>query len=78
VQKPEKATPEKNVRTYSYRNVTLPEFFEELTENHSGDFYLKDSFGYFGSNCASDFGGIVPVIPVQTVPFLCRHLVGFA
>ena len=27
------------------------------------------STGYFGSNCASDFGGIVPVIPVQTVPF---------
>jgi hypothetical protein len=43
VQKPEKVTPEKNVRTYSYRNVTIPEFFEELTENHSGDFYLKDS-----------------------------------
>ncbi len=33
---------------------------------------FNESFGYFGTFCASDSGLFMPVIPVQTVPlFKC-------
>jgi hypothetical protein len=36
---------------------------------------LTNLRGYFGSFCASDFGVIVPVISVQTVPILSVRFV---
>lgn len=40
-----------------------------VSRDLSKEYDILGVFGYSGSFCASDFGRIVPVISVQTVPF---------
>ena len=45
-----------------------------ITYNHT-DADEPKTGGYFGSDCATDFGGFVPAISVQTVPIISVRFV---
>ncbi|MDT7828289.1 hypothetical protein RQM65_06405 [Pricia sp. S334] len=59
---------------FLFINAGIAQSADASTDSRDGQTYRTISFenamtrGYFGSDSATDFGGLVPVVSVQTAP----------